>query len=197
MNLLEGRRSYFKLPCYKKKFPLKFQVELFTGTFEVCISKTKNRPGTAGYDYLYSIKEFEVNYEHSHSIKYLYFKIKALERLQLRFMVTFKEKPVKASLPSLRSPLSLREDQSHRKLKAYEFFHKNMNFEESLQLKKIAGFLGNCLGIYVLENIQLERKLKAEKMVQNSKDFLLENKTLASQYDIARLNQYLTVVSEI
>jgi len=51
--------------------------------------------------------------------------------------------------------------------------------------------------IYVLESIQLERKLKAEKMVQNSKDFLLENKTLASQYDIARLNQYLTVVSEI
>jgi len=138
VNLLEGRRTYFKLPSYKKKFPLKVQIDLFTGIFEVCISKTKSRPGTAGYDYLYSSTEFEVNYQQTHGIKYLYFKIKALERLELRFMVSFKEKP-KASLPSLRNTVSMREDLSQKKMKAYEFFHKNMNFEEAQQLKRIAG----------------------------------------------------------
>jgi len=38
--------------------------------------------------------------------------------------------------------------------------------------------------------------LKAEKLIRNHRNVIQDNKILASQYEVARLNQFLLVVSE-
>ncbi len=136
---MEGRRAYFRLYCYKKFIPVKFQIDVFNGAFEVCLSKTKRRPGTAGYDYLYSIRDFEVNYENRSDLKYLYFKVKALERLQIKIMVSFKGAPPKLELPAISRSMKKLE-KSHKKKSIYEFFSKDMGQQEFFHLKEIAGF---------------------------------------------------------
>lgn len=138
VNILEGRNAYFKLHCQNKTFPLKVRLDIFLGSFEVRVSKTKKKPEMGFYDHLFSVSSFDINYENPEKIKYLYFGIHALERLRLNLSVSSTLKPkIKLSL----SPLPLDMDKMRRKHKAYEFFSKEMRPEEVENLRQVAGKL--------------------------------------------------------
>ena len=139
---MEGRNAYFRLVCYKKLFPVKVRVDLFVGTFEIRVSKTKKKPNPENYDYMFSTTSFEVNYKNPEGIKYLYFAVTAVERLRIFIHVSFKasQKPRKDPLPSLISYES-RDRPLKKKNNAYEFFHKNMTPEEVMKLQKMAGMV--------------------------------------------------------
>ena len=136
VNILEGRNAYFKLHCQNKIFPLKVRIDVFHGSFEVRVSKSKKKPELGFYDHLFSVTSFDINYENPEKIKNLYFGIHALERLRLNFSVSFTLKP-KAKL-SL-SPLAFDPEKMRRKHKAYEFFSKEMRPEEVENLRQLAG----------------------------------------------------------
>lgn len=136
VNILEGRNAFFKLHCQNKIFPLKVRIDIFLGSYEVRVSKTKKKPEMGFYDHLFSVSSFDISYENPEKIKNLYFGIHALERLRINFSVSFTLKPkVKLSL----SPLAFDSEKMRRKHKAYEFFSKEMRPEEVENLRQIAG----------------------------------------------------------
>lgn len=120
---------------------MKVRVDLFVGTFEIRVSKTKKKPNAENYDYMFSTNSFEVNYKNPEGIKYLYFAVTAVERLRINLNVSFKasQKTKKDPLPSLMNYEP--RDRPKKKNNAYEFFHKDMTPEEVMKLQKIAGIV--------------------------------------------------------
>ena len=141
MNLLNGSSNYFKIPCYKKNFPLRFRIDLFAGSYEIYVSKSLRKPGIHSYDYLYSVADFEVNYEDPSNIKSIYFSVTATERLVLNFICNFKSEIEnhRDSLPAIQQRVLQRKEKLKHKKKQYEFFSKDMTLEDHIKLQQLAG----------------------------------------------------------
>ena len=112
---------------------------MFEGSFEFSASRNIKKPDSKKYDFLFSSNEFEVNYKDEEGIKWIYFGVRAMERLTISFIINFKpgtHLSHNTSLPSLNN--SAIGGEGRRKKKVYEFFNKDMKPEEVDNLKKMA-----------------------------------------------------------
>lgn len=131
-----GSKCYLKLDCVSKPFPLKVKVQPIVGTFEICISKTIERPDKHNCDYFFNVPNFEIHYSIGEEIRELNFSLNGTGMLKLGITVNFSHPIVEIKKPinSYARHLSRQTSPTNG---AYEFFTENMTHEEEKELVNI------------------------------------------------------------
>jgi len=131
--------TLFKVHSANKSYPAKIKILAKTGSFEVFVSKNETISKNE-YDFTFCTNEYSLTYEDSDSIKYLYFGIKASERLRIQFSISFtqeSERPKIVIKKPLAEPKTMEKHASKKSI--YEFFRESMRQDEFLELKDLVG----------------------------------------------------------
>lgn len=142
IEIAKDKSFQFKVDVSTKIFPMHVDIKTISGSFEVFVSKSNSMPGQSECDYRWKEEHFTAEYNAIENIKYLYFRVCALEHLHALITITFSGSTKQANRSI--SVLNLKTTRTERKLSetrrkpVYEYFHPNMNKLEVQELKEIA-----------------------------------------------------------
>ena len=132
-------------------FPMHVDIKTITGSFEMFVSKSNSMPGPKECDYHWKEERFTADYNGIENIKYLYFRVCALENFHAVITITFsgskKQTNRSVSVLNLKTAGTERKLSEARRKPVYEFFHPNMSKIEVQELKEIAS---NSIGFVVI-----------------------------------------------
>ena len=132
-----GTKTYMKIDCTGKVFPLHVKVETKLGTFQIFVSKTQERPDRQNCDYYFSQAYFEVDYSNPEKIKTLYFHVLGTGNMDLSITMNFSDTQ-ETKRPNLAKSQVIG-TKGIASTSRYEMFHENMTRDEERNLKEIVG----------------------------------------------------------
>lgn len=132
-----GTKTYMRLDCVGKTFPLHVRVETKLGTFQIFVSRTQERPERRDCDYYFSQAHFEIDYLNPEKVKTLYFHVLGTGNMELSITMNFSEMQESKNSNVAKSQIMTSKGTSLTP--RYEIFHEHMTREEERNLKEIAG----------------------------------------------------------
>ena len=147
IEIPEGKTFYLKLYTYGKSCPINVTIEGSSGTYDVFISRSREKPNMGNHDLHFRNNAFELDFSEYDDIKCIYFGIKASQKIRLTILCcyTFRSRIQKIQTPSIISSLTAIEVPKDQRPKngirepVYEFFNKNISREEMKDFEELIG----------------------------------------------------------
>jgi len=125
---------------------LKVTIEGSSGTFDVYVSRIREKPNLNNHDLHFRNNTFELDFSEYDDVKCIFFGIKASQKIRISILCsyTFRSR-IQKSPPPILSSISALDISKEQKLKngnrepVYEFFNKNISREELKDFEELIG----------------------------------------------------------